>query len=142
MGDFKIKTLLQAVHKFLTNKLTILIFYLSVIGLRFVYSVVLQKSTNMTLVSLSALVIYCLFAFGTFKGVKVVTWIMAFCLLFSGIGGLVIGSLFIPLNQYILKFFFVIAGSYFVYGGLFLLFPNWKIFGERGTPPAQPVQFS
>ncbi len=121
--------MLNAIHIFLTNKITILTSYILInCVLKLVHSMNSNDTENMTLFLIAVFIFYVILAFATYRNIKIAVWLMALCLLLSGIGTFIIGVFLTPLSQYILKPFFLIASLYFIYGGLFLLFPNWKIY--------------
>ncbi len=63
---------------------------------------------------------YAVLAFFTYKGIKIIRWVMAVIILLSGIP-MAAGGLFgIEWDQYFLKPFAIVFGLYFVFGGISL----------------------
>ncbi len=124
--------MLNTIHIFLTKKLTILISYILINPVaKLVFDERLHDDSNEAIFVISTLVFYMILAFATYRNIKFAAWLMAFCLLFTGIAGFIQGIFIVSLTQYVLKAYFIITGTYFTYGGFFLIFPNWKIFKTR-----------
>ena len=82
----------NAIHIFLTKKLTILISYILINPVsKLVFDERLHDDSNEAIVVISSLVIYMILAFATYRNIKFAAWLMAFCLLFTGIGGFIHG---------------------------------------------------
>ncbi len=121
--------MLHAIHNFLTNKLTILISYILINSFaKLIFSDIYHETFNMTLFGIGILVFYIILALAAYRDIKVAVWLMALCLLFSGIGTFIVGVFLTSATQYIVKIVFIITGIYFTYGGFFLIFPKWNIF--------------
>ena len=81
------------IHEFLRNRLTILTSFILFKAATCVYSAYSpQESMKITLVRCIALVIFVLLAILAYRNIKIGTWLMAFCLLFTGVGGFLMGT--------------------------------------------------
>ena len=64
--------------------------------------------------------IYSLLAFFVLKNIKVAVWLMAAVLIITGAGTTLLGLVSVGFNQYFVKTYFIIAGLYFLIGGIYL----------------------
>ena len=64
---------------------------------------------------------YLTLAYLSYKGIKIVTWLMATILLFSGLGATFTGIFRIEWHQYFMKSHFLIFGIYYVFGSVVLI---------------------
>ena len=121
------KGALSNIHEFLRNRLTILTSFILFKVATCVYSAYSpQESMKITLVRCVALGIFVLLAVLAYRNIKVGTWLMAFILLFTGVGGFLMGAFLISFSQYLMTSFFILVGLYFTYGGVLLIFPEWR----------------
>jgi len=65
-------------------------------------------------------VTYSVIAYFTYRGLKVVRWIMATIILLAGIHATFLGIFVVGWHQYFLKTYFTVFGLYFIFGGFFL----------------------
>jgi len=63
-------------------------------------------------------IIYAVIAYFTYKGVKIVRWLMAAIVLLTGIHAAILGIFGIGWHQYFLKPNFIVFGLYFIFGGI------------------------
>jgi hypothetical protein len=66
-------------------------------------------------------VTYAVIAVFTYRGVKIVRWLMAAIILLSGIRASILGLFRIGWHQYFIKPSFIVLGLYFIFGGIVLL---------------------
>lgn len=65
-------------------------------------------------------IIYAVITYFTYKGVKIVRWLMAAIVLLTGIYAAILGIFGIGWHQYFLKPYFIVFGLYFIFGGIVL----------------------
>ena len=114
--------------QFLSHRLTILIAFISinVFGLlEFVFFKELAHDTPLPyeqylLIKIASLTVYSIFAYFTYKDIKLIRWLMALIILLTGLIGVLMGVFKIDWHQYFLKPYFIIFGIYFIYGGMIL----------------------
>jgi hypothetical protein len=64
--------------------------------------------------------IYTVIAYFTYKGVKIIRWLMAVIILLTGIHASFLGIFMIDWHQYFFKPYFIVFGLYFIFGGITL----------------------
>jgi hypothetical protein len=79
-----------------------------------------QYRTGLMWVHLIGFVLVAVFSFLAVKGWRPALWIMGIYLM-AHIGTVALGIFFIQWEQYILKPFAIVAGSYFAFGGVMLI---------------------
>ena len=72
------------------------------------------------ILKLLSFVTYAVLAFLTYKGIKLIRWLMAVLILLSGISMATGGLFIIEWDQSFLKPFTILFGLYFVFGGISL----------------------
>jgi hypothetical protein len=112
-------------EKKIREKVFILASFLSLCGIKFLYSVIYsQEPTNLKILRVFGLLIFSLLSLLSYRGNKIPTFIMAIIILFSGLGSLATGAL-IAWEQIALKILFLFAGVLFTYGGIKLFQIAW-----------------
>lgn len=113
--------------KTLTSIPAILLSYLAVIMAKSIYAIFFTAGNAYPywLVPL-AFLIYCSLSYLAYRRNKVALWIMILVIFTSGTGGLILGIVFIPISQAVLKAAFVALGVYFLYGA-------YKLYESRHT---------
>lgn len=69
-----------------------------------------------------AFLIYLLLAYLSLRNIRFFTWLMVVILLFSGMGTAALGFLRVGWDQYFLKPYFSILGTYYIFGAAALIF--------------------
>ena len=111
--------------KFLSAITTILVVYLVVISYKLTYLLLYPPMNKSICVYVTfTLIFYCFISYWAYQKNKFASWLMIFSLLFSGMGGLILGVFMVPLSQIILKIVFTLLGIYFVFG-------SYKIYSYR-----------
>ncbi len=113
---------------FISDQRTILGTFLAVLLVGLTSFVVHKDSGNIQSLSyqnhfvlkLLSFITYAVLAFFTYKGIKLIRWLMAVLILLSGISMAASGFFGIEWDQYFLKPFAVVFGLYFVFGGISL----------------------
>lgn len=106
---------------FISNPKFIILFYLGFCILIFAGSTVEKRfDRNLTLVRLGFLAVYTLMTVLVFKGKKAALWVIAVFIFINGLGMVVISTVFIGIDQWLLKTSGIVIGAYFVYSGYVL----------------------
>jgi len=121
--------MMKKLYRIISSKLTIFSVFLF-IYLFGIISLIITKKTpgfdyihyKQLLLTRSVSFLTCLtFAYLAYRGVRIITWIVAIFLLGFGCGTSMLGVFKIGWSQYILKFNFIIFGIYFIFGGIVLI---------------------
>lgn len=121
---------MTTILRIISNKKTILSAFIFVQVFGLIWLVVSGKTSshnymsfdNFLLLKIATLLFYLLLVYLSLKNIKVVTWILAAILLYSGVGSSFIGIFRIEWYQYFLKAYFFIFGIYFIFGSVALIY--------------------
>ena len=105
------------------NSRSIIFIYLSLNVILLIYSAIFHKETsNLLIVRLCYLGIFSGIAVFAIKQNRVAVWIIAIFIFTSGLWTLTISLFFISTNQFLIKFLFLVIGSFYCFSAFILAF--------------------
>ncbi len=110
------------IFRFLATISAVLVVYLLLRTSQYIYALIYTSESSFLIVGRTlALVSYFVLSYLTYKRNIIAGWAMVIFLFLSGISSILFGIFAVPVAQYMIKFFSVILGAYFSYGGIILL---------------------
>jgi hypothetical protein len=109
-------------RNYLTNISSVLVVYLALRSVQLIYSIAYESESSFLQIFRGLALLACfILSYQTHKRNIIAAWAMVLFLALSGISTVLFGIFAVSTQQVVLKIFSIIAGAYFICGGIIIL---------------------